>query len=165
VKSGCARADSEGTLITHSSYKENSNPRKQTFSREKITRRSPEAGEKIPSSPQRVAGVFRTAHFLGNEPFGKDRTLPRNLGASSPSGNVRGKCRGWISFFMDEILGWKRHNTPAKNKPKLRPHSFPDPSCGRRKSRGRTKRNPRVNASSCRVLCLHSLLEIGSCKG
>ena len=76
-----------------------------------MTRRSPEAGEKIPSSPQIVAGVFRTAHFLGNEPFGKDRTLPTNLGASSPSGNVRGECRGWISFVSDRLERWKRHLT------------------------------------------------------
>ena len=103
MKRGCARADSEGNQTMSKYLKEKLNLEKQTNSKDMITRRSPDAGEKISSSPQRVACVFRTAHFPGNEPFGKDRTLHRNLGASSPSGNVRGECRGWISFFMDEI--------------------------------------------------------------
>jgi hypothetical protein len=63
VKRGCARADSEGDLINSQFSKAKPNSIKQTYSREKITRRSPEAGEKISSSPQIAAGVFPNGSF------------------------------------------------------------------------------------------------------
>jgi len=131
--------------ITIKQKEENINSLRQTCSRRKITRRSPEAGEKISSSPQRVAGVFRTAHFLGNEPFGKDRTLPRNLGASSPSGNVRGECRGWISFsWMRYRMEETQHS--RKKQTKTPPAFLPRPFL-------RAKKEPRQDETNTQRKC------------
>ena len=53
-----------------------------------------EAGGRIPSFPQ-TAGARAPAPQCGSV---RKRAKPRHLGASSPSGNVRGGCRGWTPW-------------------------------------------------------------------
>ncbi len=53
-----------------------------------------EAGGRIPSFPQ-TAGARAPAPQGGSA---RKRAQPRHLGASSPSGNVRGGCRGWTPW-------------------------------------------------------------------
>ena len=59
-----------------------------------------EAGGRIPSSPQIVA-CPSTRPQAGSA---RKRRLPRHLGASSHSGNVRGGCRGWTSLATDDQI-------------------------------------------------------------
>ncbi|MEK7580176.1 MAG: hypothetical protein AAB465_00975, partial [Patescibacteria group bacterium] len=65
----------------------------------------PVSNTQTPVKSSNFSSGEQTAQMVGNEPFGKETLAPRNLGASSPSGNVRGECRGWISFFMYKIDG------------------------------------------------------------
>src|SRR3989344_9696497 len=67
---GCARADSEGT------------------------RRSPKLGGGF-LPPPKQAGARAPAPQCGSA---RKRAKPRHVGASSPSGNVRGGCRGWTPW-------------------------------------------------------------------
>ncbi len=66
---------------------------------------------------------------------------PRHLGASSPSGNVRGECRGWTPLDRGQkIVECKRHNIefvfsvfcplriPPKQKEEQMENSSPNPS-------------------------------------
>ena len=64
---GCARADSEGT------------------------RRSPKLGGGFLPPPKQPPALA-PAPQSGRARISRN---PRHLGASSPSGNVRGECRGW----------------------------------------------------------------------
>jgi hypothetical protein len=66
---------------------------------------------------------------------------------------------------MDDIVVWTRDNIPAKTPPQLRPHSFPDPSCGRMKELRQDETNAQKNASSCRILCLKFCIRILFIKG
>jgi len=50
-----------------------------------------------------------------NQGCGQDGSwvkVSRHLGASSPSGNVRGECRGWYPFriMVRKLIEWTRHN-------------------------------------------------------
>ena len=57
-----------------------------------------EAGGRIPSFPQ-TAGARAPAPQCRRA---RERANPRHLGASSPSGNVRGGCRGWTPLVTDD---------------------------------------------------------------
>ena len=60
---------------------------------------------------------FLPPNSLAPEPPARRRAMarrsakPRHLGASSPSGNVRGECRGWTPLDQGrKIVEWERHN-------------------------------------------------------
>jgi len=83
----------------------------------------------LPSPPLRRAEMARISRN------------PRHLGASSPSGNVRGECRGWSPLDRGrKIVECKRHNIefvfsffcppriPPKQKEEQMENSSPNPS-------------------------------------
>jgi hypothetical protein len=63
-----------------------------------------EAGGRIPSSPQTA---WRPSHPPAGGQWRGESAKPRHLGASSPSGNVRGECRGWTPLDQGrKIVEW-----------------------------------------------------------
>ena len=76
------------------------------------------AGERTPSSPQREASSGGNGSF----PWYLSRSVIRraNLdmqGASSPSGNVRGGCRGWIWEQGQKLIEWTSRNWSENFRP------------------------------------------------
>ena len=86
MERGCARADSEGIKNEVDKIKENKKSMTTTNSNAHCEE-EPEAGERIPSSPQKERCPSTREH-AGSA---RKSTAPSNLGASSHSGNARGR--------------------------------------------------------------------------